>query len=69
MGDTSRQKSVDVGQSMQLVEEKFRKMGQMRTLRAFFEKKLRERCERLEQVEKERSPSYKFFWQVCGRMS
>ena len=35
----------------------------------FFETKLREWCERLEQVEKERSPSCNFFGQACGMMS
>ena len=71
VGETSRQKSVDVEQLMQRAEEQFLEMGQERqerTLR-FFEKKLRKRCERLGQVEKERSPSYWFFRQACGRIS
>ena len=56
----SSDESVDVEQLMQRVEEQFLKMGQEWQERAlrFYEKQLRERCELLEQVEKERSPSY-----------
>ena len=61
VGETSRQKSVDVEQLMQRVEEQFRKNGPGAAgayVAFFFEKKMRERCERLEQVEEEGSPSY-----------
>ena len=51
MGETSRQKSVDVEQFMQ----QLRSMEQDRALRML--EKLRD-FERLEQVEKERGPSY-----------
>ena len=59
-GETSRQKGVDAEPFLQRVEEQFLKMGQERQERTFrfFEKNLRERCERKEQVEKERSPCY-----------
>ena len=60
MGDTSRQKSVDVEQLMQRVKVQFLKWGRSgRSARCdFSKKKLRERCEWLGHEEKERSPSY-----------
>ena len=61
VGQTSRQKSIDAEQLIQRLEEQLLKMGRL--------EKLWEKFERLEQAVKERSPSYQFCQQACGRIS